>query len=202
MFTRQLSEVSGGRFDPFFSALNKQEKSGNYKFYRLKELAHIKKGRSITSDNVVDGQVPVIAGGQTSPYNHNVANSNGDVITVSASGAYSGYVWYHENSIFASDCTMISSKKPNKVINKYIFEYLKAEQKNIYDLQQGSGQPHVYPSDLEKIKIPVPPLEKQIEIANHIAEIRTRAKQLQQQAFEGLKQTKKEVEAIILSEDQ
>jgi len=198
MFTRRLSEVSGGRFDPFFSSLNKQDKSGKYPFYNLKELAQIRKGNSITSDDVVDGLIPVIAGGKTSPYNHNMANSNGDVITVSASGAYSGYVGYHESSIFASDCTMISSKNTDKLSNKYIFEYLKTEQQDIYNLQQGSGQPHVYPSDLEKIKIPVPPIEKQTEIANHITEIRNQAKALQQQAKADLEQAKKEVEEIIL----
>lgn len=198
IFTRRLSEVTGGRFDPFFSSLNKQDRSGKYKFYKLKKLARIKKGNSITSDDVVDGAIPVIAGGQTSPYNHNMANSNGDVITVSASGAYSGYVWYHESSIFASDCTMISSKNTDKLSNKYIFEYLKTEQQDIYNLQQGSGQPHVYPSDLEKIKIPVPPPGKQVEIVNHIAEIRNEAEALQQKANAELKQAKKEVETIIL----
>ena len=201
MFIRQLSELSGGRFDPFFSSLNKQDRSGKYQFYKLKELAQIRKGDSITSDDVVDGLIPVIAGGQTSPYNHNIANSNGDVITVSASGAYSGYVWYHESSIFASDCTMISSKNTNKLSNKYIFEYLKTEQQDIYNLQQGSGQPHVYPSDLEKIKIPVPPPEKQVEIVNHITKIRNQAKALQQQAKEELEQAKKEVESMLLGED-
>ena len=198
IFTRNLSEVSGRRFDPFFSLLNKQDRSGKFQFYELKELAQIRKGTSITSADVVDGAIPVIAGGKTSPYNHNIANSHGDVITVSASGAYSGYVWYHESSIFASDCTMIASKKPDALINKYIFEYLKTEQKAIYNLQQGSGQPHVYPSDLEKIKIPLPPLEKQTEIADHITKIRNQAKRLQQQGKEGLEQARKEVEAMIL----
>jgi|SaaInlStandDraft_5_1057022.scaffolds.fasta_scaffold14098_1 restriction endonuclease S subunit len=201
IFTRQLSEVSGGRFDPFFSSLNKQDKSGTYKFYKLKELADVRKGNSITSDDILDGDIPVIAGGQTSPYSHNVANSEGDVITISASGAYSGYVWYHEDCIFASDCTMISSKDTDELSNKYIFEYLKTEQQDIYNLQQGSGQPHVYPSDLEKIKIPIPPIEKQTKITDHITNIRNQAKQLQQQAKEELEQAKKEVEAMILGED-
>ena len=123
------------------------------------------------------------------------------MITVSASGAYSGYVWYHEYPIFASDCTMISSKDTAKLSTRFLFEYLKAEQQDIYNLQQGSGQPHVYPSDLEKIKIPVPPLEKQTKIANHITQIRAQAKQLQQQAKEELDRAKKEIKAMILGEE-
>ena len=200
IFTRQLSEVSGGRFDPFFHLLNQQDKLGKYKFSKLKKIANIKKGNSITSDSITNGNIPVIAGGQTSPYSHNIANSEGNVITVSASGAYSGYIWYHKNPIFASDCTIISSNLQYNLQIKYLFEYLKSQQQYIYNLQQGSGQPHVYPADLKKIKIPLPPLEKQTEIANHITEIRNQAKLLQQEAKAGLKQAKKEVEAIILGE--
>jgi len=200
IFTRRLSEVSGDRFDPFFQSLNRQDKIGKYNFYKLQKLAFVRKGNSITSNDICDGEIPVIAGGQSSPYSHNVSNSNGDVITVSASGAYSGYVWYHSTPIFASDCTIISSSNIDLLDNKYLFEYLNLEQQNIYNLQQGSGQPHVYPSDLEKIKIPVPPIEKQSEIVSYITQIRKQAKQLQQQAKAELEQAKKEVEAMILGE--
>lgn len=200
IFTRLLSELSGERFDPFFQSLNKQDKKGKYNFVRLSHLAAIRKGTSITSKDINDGDIPVIAGGQSSPYTHNVANTTGDVITVSASGAYSGYVWYHSTPIFASDCTIISSINTEYLSNKYLFEYLKLEQQNIYNLQQGSGQPHVYPSDLEKIKIPVPPINKQVDIIRHITQIRNQAKQLQQQAKTELEQAKKQVESMILGE--
>lgn len=198
IFTRRLSEVSGGRFDPLFCSLNKQDRIGSYKFYKVKEIANIRKGDSITSSDISEGDIPVIAGGQKSPYSHNIANNAGDVVTVSASGAYSGYVWYHENPIFASDCTIISSKRTTDLNNRFLFECLKSEQQNIYNIQQGSGQPHVYPSDIKNIKIPLPPLKKQTEIANHITEIRNQAKQLQQHAKAKLEQAKEEVETMIL----
>lgn len=158
IFIRRFSEISGGRLDPFSHQLIKNEKIGIYGFSKLKYIANIRKGDSITSDKISEGNIPVIAGGKTSPYSHNIANTEGDVITISASGAYSGYVWYHEIPIFASDCTILSSKDKSILNNIFLFEYLKAEQQNIYNLQQGSGQPHVYPSDLAKIKIPLPPL--------------------------------------------
>ena len=88
----------------------------------------------------------------------------------------------------------------NIIYKSNIYLNISNQQQYIYNLQQGSGQPHVYPADLEKIKIPLPPLEKQTEIANHITEIRNQAKLLQQEAKAGLKQAKKEVEAIILGE--
>lgn len=49
-------------------------------------------------------------------------------------------------------------------------------------------------------KIPLPPLEKQTEIANHNSTIRAQAKALQQQAQAELGQAKQHVELIILGE--
>ena len=50
------------------------------------------------------------------------------------------------------------------------------------------------------MEIPVPPLKKQNEIVKHIAKIRTKAKQLQQQAKAELERAKKEMEDMILGE--
>ena len=49
-----------------------------------------------------------------------------------------------------------------------------------------------------KIPIPLPPLEKQNEIAEHIANIRIQAKALQQEADEILASAKQQVEQMIL----
>ncbi len=200
VFTTKFSEISGIRFDAF-AILNKDFKieGGFYPDIRLKLIANLNKGQSITSDKIINGDVPVIAGGQSSPYNHYVCNYIGNVITISASGAYAGYVWYHNSPIFASDCTVAQSKNENEVITLYLFEILKTKQQEIYHLQQGAGQPHVYSRDLEKLNIPVPPIKKQIDIVNHIQEIRNQAKQLQDEALLILDRAKQEVEKIILS---
>ena len=52
--------------------------------------------------------------------------------------------------------------------------------------------------NVKKIKIPFPKIEKQIEIANHIQEIRTRAKQLNEEAKQLFFHAKQEVEKMIL----
>ena len=65
-------------------------------------------------------------------------------------------------------------------------------------LQQGAGQPHVYPDDLGKLWIPVVPLGKQQEIVSHITEMRARAKKLQAEGAEVLQKAKMEVERMIL----
>lgn len=198
-FEVKWSEISGDRFDAFsfFNSAIKIE-GGIYENKKLRELATVNKGQSITSSNVVEGQYPVIAGGKTSPYSHNEYNYDGKTITVSASGAYSGYVWYHNEPIFASDCAVIKSKDENVITMDFLSEILKLKQTEIYGLQQGAGQPHVYPSDLIKLNIPVPPIEIQKRITTHIFELREKAKQLEIEAKEVLENAKKEIEKMII----
>ena len=201
LFLTNLSEVTGKRWDAFeFKNRKLKLGDGNYPNKTLKHLAYLLKGQSITSNEIEKGDYPVIAGGQISPYTHNRYNFKGNAITISASGAYSGYVWYHNYPIFASDCTVVFSKEESEITTLYLSEILKLKQKEIYNLQQGAGQPHVYARDLEKINIPIPSLQKQNEIAAHISKIRSKANVLMQEGKEILEQAKQEVEQMILGD--
>jgi type I restriction enzyme, S subunit len=201
VFLRNISEVSGGRLDAgFYSNQRIIIEGGNYENIKLEQLAFIQKGQSITKESIVKGDYPVIAGGQSSPYSHNQYNFLENVITVSASGAYAGYVWFHNYSIFASDCCAIRSKNEEVVNTLFLFELLKLKQQEIYGLQQGAAQPHIYASDLSKLMMPLPPLEIQERIVNHIQSIRDKAKALENEAKEILEKAKAEVERMILGE--
>ncbi|WP_374173909.1 N-6 DNA methylase [Flavobacterium tructae] len=118
-------------------------------------VAETKKGTSITKSKTVLGEIPVVAGGQNPAYYHNESNRDGNIITVSASGAYAGYINYFENPIFASDCNTINSKNENVIPNKLLFHLLKIIQPQFYQLQRGQAQPHVYKDDIDKVKIPI-----------------------------------------------
>jgi type I restriction enzyme M protein len=131
---------------------------------KLGEVCEIEKGSSITKKDTINGEIPVIAGGQQPAYFHNQANRRGDTITVSASGAYAGFVNYFDIPIFASDCTTVQSKNETEVLTKYIFLTMKHLQDEFYKLQKGMGQPHVYGKDFAQIQIPLPPLEIQQQI--------------------------------------
>jgi len=198
-FVVDYEKIMKGRIDPN-NFLHPQDtpKSNEFKEKNLSEVASMTKGQSITKENIVSGDYPVIAGGQTSPYTINKYNHKGNVITVSASGAYSGYVWYHENPIFASDCTVIKSLDENICSTFYLYCVMKTKQSFIYNMQQGAGQPHVYSRDLSNLKIPLPPLPVQNKIAEEVKKGMQKAKQLQKEAKEELEQAKQEVEGIIL----
>lgn len=141
---------------------------GTNKLQLLGEIAEIKKGTSITKEKTVIGTIPVIAGGQEPAYFHNESNRNTNTITISASGAYAGFVNYFETPIFASDCNTIISNDEKKISTKLIFLFLKSIQKEIYCLQRGQAQPHVYGDDLSNVKIPLPPLDIQEKIVDEI----------------------------------
>lgn len=160
--------------------IKKPEEITIYPLKTLKELnISIKKGKSITAITAdTDGEIPVIGGGRSSPYKHNKSNYEGNIITVSASGAYSGFVWYHNNPIWASDCNVLQGNE--KILTPYLYFCLKSIQDEIYKLQKGTGQPHVYKEDLEKIKIPVPPLEIQLEIQLENEKIEEAKKQIEE----------------------
>ena len=131
---------------------------------KLGEVAEIKKGKSITSAEVKQGSVKVVAGGIDFAYLHNEANRPENIITVSASGANAGFVNFWKEPIFASDCTTIIAN--DLLITKYIYNILKTYQQYIFKLQKGQAQPHVYADDLKLFSIPNPPLDIQQKIVD------------------------------------
>ena len=59
---------------------------------KLGQLAEFKRGKTITKKDVVDGPIPVVAGGLEPAYYCNKSNTAERVITVSGSGANAGFI--------------------------------------------------------------------------------------------------------------
>ena len=133
----------------------------NDKMVPLGKFCSIEKGSTITRNEVSPGDIPVVAGGQEPSCYHNVSNREAGMITVSASGAYAGFVNYWTCPIFASDCNTISPKEKNATDTTFLFYGMKALQKHIYGLQKGGAQPHVYGKDLQNLLFPLPTIDKQ-----------------------------------------
>ena len=139
-----------------------------FELVKLNEVVEFKRGTSITKKDVKEGNIPVIAGGQQPAYYHNLTNREAGAITISSSGAYSGFVAYHNYPIFASDCFTVSSKNKEILDDKYLFHILKNKQIEIYEMQEGGGQPHIYPKHFDNWDIPLPPIEIQEQIVKEI----------------------------------
>ena len=114
----------------------------------------IPRGQTLTSDKFSLGKIPVMAVGKQYAGFHNVANQKGRTITISGSGASAGFVYLHDTPIFATDCSVISDSKTYSL--DFLFYILSAKQEDLYKLQTGGAQPHVYPRDIENIEIFIP----------------------------------------------
>src|SRR5690606_29079819 len=122
---------------------------------QLGDFATIQKGRNITKDTVEPGNVPVVAGGLTPAYFHSTANAAGPVITVSASGANAGHVALYYTDIWASDCSFLSIAENPELW--FLYLSMVARQAEIRAMQKGAAQPHVYPKDLSRLPLLLPP---------------------------------------------
>lgn len=122
--------------------------------FRIKDVCYVAKGTAITEKETCEGAIPVVAGGKDAAYYHNCNNRDAGVITVSASGASAGHVNYWNLPIWASDCTTVQSKDETKYLTKFIYYLLKLVQTDMYLLQKGPDQPHVYPDDIARIMLP------------------------------------------------
>lgn len=152
----------------------------------LGEIVKIKKGQLITQHTSVDGNIPVIGGGKNSSYFHNRSNRFQKTITISASGANAGYVSFHDNPIFASDCSTIEDGKNYSI--EYVYFQLQRLQNKIYSLQAGGAQPHVHASDLDPLEIPFPKNQKeQIMIAEIFSDMEKEIQELEKEKDKYLK---------------
>ncbi|MDR2772617.1 MAG: restriction endonuclease subunit S [Elusimicrobiota bacterium] len=70
-------------------------------FKTLGEVCEFQRGISIAAKNVLAGNVPVIAVGQTATYYHNTANRTDETVSISSSGAYAGFANWLKTKFWA-----------------------------------------------------------------------------------------------------
>lgn len=88
-------------------------------------------------------------------------------------------------------------------VNKLFLLFTLKHKLTLMQMEQrssGGNYPAITMDELGKILIPLPPLEKQTEIAEHISALRLQAKGLQQQAEAEFKSAQQTVEKMILGE--
>lgn len=145
--------------------------SEEWEEHEIGEVVKIVKGQSLQSKDFINGSVPVVAGGQSYAGYHNVANHTDICVTISASGAYAGYVWLHDYPIFASDCSVIEGNEDMNI--RFLYYVLKLNQDVIYKAQTGGAQPHIHPRDISPIKLSIPSIDEQAAIATVLTDMDT-----------------------------
>jgi type I restriction enzyme S subunit len=146
------------------------QKNTEWKKVKLGDLfgkaIKVEKGKALTKESNTEGNIPVVAGGQTYAYHTNHPTHEIPTVTVSASGAYAGFIWYHDYPIWASDCNVLHATEG---VTKFLYFTLKAIQHRVYALQSGGAQPHVYSKDMKNLHILWPSIEEQHETSETLS---------------------------------
>lgn len=125
-----------------------------WKMGALSDVCEFKRGKNITSSEMKDGTIPVISAGITPSGFHSHANVYGISVTMSSSGANAGYIAVHYSDIWAADCSYIEEASTPCIY--YVYELLNNIRSIINNFQRGAAQPHVYPKDINRIKMIIP----------------------------------------------
>lgn len=154
----------------------------------IEEIAEFKRGKVITKAQVVEGNIPVVAGGLEPAYYHNTANTTAPVITVSGSGANAGFAQLYNENVFASDCSFADINTTPYVY--FVYCLLKDKKTELDSLQKGAAQPHVYAKDINALAALIPP-EEVLEIYTKYAS----------PYFEKVKALKEQIKNLTQSRD-
>lgn len=138
----------------------------------LGDVAELKRGQAVTRKEIVEGQIPVIAGGREPAYYIDRPNRQGETIVIAGSGAYAGFVSFWNEPIFVSDAFSIVVDR-DTLQPRFVYHWLNGRQEAIHALKSGGGVPHVYPKDVAKLRCPIPPLEVQREIVRILDQFTT-----------------------------
>ena len=120
----------------------------------LSDICEFKRGKNITSSEMEEGNIPVISAGLEPSGYHSCSNVRGTNVTMSSSGANAGYIAIHYSDIWAADCSYIEEATTDNIF--YVYELLNNIRNVINNFQRGAAQPHVYPKDINRIKLILP----------------------------------------------
>ena len=121
---------------------------------KLGSLAEFKRGKTITKKDIVDGSIPVVAGGLEPAYYCDKSNTAERVITVSGSGANAGFTRMYFEKVWASDCSYADLETTQFL--HFVYCFLKDNKTTIDNMQKGAAQPHVYAKDINALELYIP----------------------------------------------
>ncbi|MGE9833897.1 restriction endonuclease subunit S [Streptococcus orisratti] len=133
----------------------------------LGEVCVVKTGQQINKTFIQNnlGRYPVVNSGKEPLGFVNVYNTEDDPIGITSRGAGVGYVSWNEGKYFRGNLNYSSTiKDSNVILPKFLYYFLKNSFKAIENLCTFEGIPALNKSNLEMLKIPIPPLKIQEEI--------------------------------------
>jgi len=227
-FEVNSSNIFGGRIDPFyykkeFLELESQvEKNvGCLKLKRLtlkvtdgshhspKNTMELEKNFVTVKDLTHFGDLDLVNCYKISKDDFNVLARNGcqplsNDILFSKDGTIGKVYTVTDNNDFVVLSSLAILRPNQELISPKYLEYILSSNIIILFIERlmsGSALRRIILDGIKNLKIPLPPLTIQNEIASHIQSLREESKRLQKEAKEVLRSAKDEVEKIILGDD-
>ena len=222
IYKTSIKEISGGRFDPFYH----QKKFSDNIQAIIKGKYPAKPLREIVSGNPVKGSLPKQEekDGENYVVQINSINADGTIsfddllraknifskgqklkqgdVLIVITGATIGKIsfWNYEGDYYLGG-DIVKFQTNSFADNSFVFHFLRSTlcQIEIKRNITGATNGHLAPEDVKHMLIPVPPIDKQNEIAEHITVIRKQAQTLKDRTKEALKKASEEIEEILLN---
>lgn len=135
---------------------------------KLGDFVQVLRGRRLTKTELLEeGQYPVFHGGLEPLGYYNFSNREADSVMVINVGASAGTVGYCDNDFWSSDGCFTLSKNP-LLLPKYIYCYLKQEERKISSKVRKAGIPTLDAKVIEEIFIPLIDVQRQQEIVSQL----------------------------------
>ena len=228
MFTINLNSLERDRldsnyFDEKYRNLLNSIHNGKYELDKLNNVtSFLSTGQTPKSSYYTEAQTeyPIIKAGSYSGFEIDLKKvaytidkqsysvQKGDIFILSAAHqaeyiAKQIYYLYESplpNTSFVGELLCV---RANKSVNSmYLYSLLSTTlYKTLLNREKRGQTSHLYSQDVKRVMVPIPPLDKQNEIAEHIETIRIQAKALQEEGERILENAKHEVEHIIMSKE-
>lgn len=136
-------------------------------FMVLENICKINYGTRIVKSKSERGEYPVYGGGDET-FSTNKFNREGYQILIGRFGISEECVRLLNKRFYLNDSGLTLDSKDPSVLIKYIGYYLSSNQNRIFDLGRGPGQKNLDMDAFKKLKIPIPSIQKQMEIIEYL----------------------------------
>lgn len=170
----------------------------------LGNICTVKTGKGINKNFIQanPGEFPVVNSGKDPLGFVNIFNTVDDPIGITSRGAGVGYVSWNEGNYFRGNLNYSATiKDKSKLSARFLYFYLKNNSVEIEKLCTFNGIPALNKENLEKLTIPIPPLEIQEEIVKILDKFTDYVTELTTELTLRKKQFEKYKEVLIGFED-
>ncbi|WP_033788857.1 restriction endonuclease subunit S [Pantoea septica] len=138
-------------------------KEGEVEWKMLGEIAEINTGQKPSVTLELPTEFDYINAGTTRSGYTKLSNCEGDTVTTPSRGQGGiGYVGYQKDRFWLGPlCYKMRAVNKEVLINKYLYYFLQSESGLLLGLKKEGGVPAVNKSDLAKLQIPIPSINKQ-----------------------------------------